>query len=284
MKIERGVLLSDFTTFRIGGYANYFVKAKSVKDVQVAIEEANQLGVSYFILGKGSNTLFDDKGFSGLVILNQITNFVQNDNTFYVGSGYSFPRLGVQTAKLGFTGLEFAAGIPGTVGGAVYMNAGANETDVSKALVSVEYLNEKGIVENLSKEDITFNYRYSSFQDKKGCILTATFQLQAGEEARKKQLQYLKIRGDSQPASDQCAGCIFRNPYIGAAGQLIDELGLKGLSIGGAQISPVHANFIVNKGGGQAKDILALIELIQERAYRYYGVSLKPEIRYIPYE
>jgi UDP-N-acetylmuramate dehydrogenase len=240
--------------------------------------------LSYFVLGKGSNTLFDDRGFNGLIILNKILFCEMEGTQVFVGAGYSFSLLGIQTAKKGFSGLEFASGIPGTVGGAVYMNAGAGGSETCASLIEVLFINEEGELVTLKKEEIEFGYRFSSFQKRKGAIVAAKFQLQAEEGAKEKQRTLLTYRMTTQPYKDLSAGCIFRNPQGGSAGALIEACGLKGKRIGGAAVSPMHANFIVNQGAATAQDVEALAAFVQNTVKKRHGIDLEMEVRRIPYE
>ncbi len=273
LRLQQNRFLSEFSTFGIGGPIRYFAEVASCEEM----EEAFTLGFPVFIVGKGSNCLFDDQGFDGLVILNKIDFCHWNQNRVTVGSGYSFSLLGVQTARKGFSGLEFASGIPATVGGAVFMNAGANGKETCNALESVLYFDGKR--REYKREELAFDYRQSPFQKMNGAILAATFALEENAAARQSQLQIIDYRMKTQPLKDKSAGCIFRNPPGHSAGALIDRCGLKGFTVGGAQISPIHANFIVNRGSATAKDVCTLIHLVQEKVFAQTGVHLEPEIR-----
>lgn len=278
---EKNKRLSSLTTLKVGGVARYFVCVKTVEDFKEAFQECKKRHLPYFILGKGSNTLFDDSGFSGLVILNCIGGKSFVDGICTVGAGYSFALLGVQTARLGCAGLEFACGIPASVGGAVFMNAGANGSEVSDCLVSVDYLTEDGQLLNFKKQDLLFSYRSSSFHQMKGGIVRATFSLTNSKDARKKQLELLSYRKKTQPYREASAGCAFRNPEGNSAGKLIDLCGLKGHCIGGAQVSYLHGNFIINKGGATSCDVQALLAFVQKRVKEKTGILLEKEVRYI---
>lgn len=280
----QGKLLSELTTFGIGGPAKYFTEASSIQEMQEVILAAHKAALPFIVLGKGSNTLFDDRGFNGLVILNKIAFLKWNNNSLHVGAGYHFSLLGAQTARKGFSGLEFASGIPGSVGGAVYMNAGANGGETFDCLTEVEYVNEKGEYLVYSKEKIDFGYRFSSFQKQRGAIVSARFLLRTSEEARQKQLSLIDYRMKTQPYKDKSAGCVFRNPEGGSAGALIDACGLKAAAIGGAIVSPMHANFIVNGGSATAQDIKQLADLVKNVVKEKKGVDLEMEIRSIPYD
>lgn len=275
LQLQQNRSLSEFSTFGIGGPIRLFAEASSYEEM----EEAFRLPMPVLVVGKGSNCLFDDEGFDGLVVLNKIDFCQWEENRVTVGSGYNFSLLGVQTARKGFSGLEFASGIPATVGGALFMNAGANGKETAEALHSVLYFD--GTRRAYSREELSFGYRTSPFQAMKGVILSATFALAPNPAARASQLQIIDYRMKTQPLKDKSAGCVFRNPPGQSAGALIDQCGLKGTQVGGAQISPLHANFIVNTGFAKACDVKELIQLVQERVFKQTGVYLEPEIRFI---
>ncbi len=283
-QLESEKLLSHYSTFGIGGPAKWFTEAHSVDEMQAAIRFSLSRHIPYMILGKGSNCLFDDRGFDGLVILNKIGFCHFNWPFVEVGAGYSFSLLGVQTARNGWAGLEFASGIPGSVGGAVYMNAGACGTETVQCLLEVGYVNESADLVYLNAKDLSFGYRQSSFQNMKGAIVSAKFQLTASDEARKKQLINIEYRTRTQPYGDKSAGCVFRNPSLQTAGTLIQQCDLKGMKIGGAEVSTTHANFIVNKSQAKAQDILDLAVHVKKVVYEKTGVELEMEIRCIPYQ
>lgn len=285
MKIEENKRLDQLCTFGIGGPARYFIEVTTINQMQAAFLFCKTKQLPLFILGKGSNSLFDDRGFNGVVILNKI-NFLEKptEGKFHVGAGYSFSLLGTQTARDGWTGLEFASGIPGSVGGAVFMNAGANGCETCNSLVSIDFMDLDGNITTYRKEELDFSYRHSSFQKMKGAITGATFLLTPSEEARKKQIEIITKRKNSQPLKEMSAGCIFRNPATLGAGALIDQQGLKGLSIGGAKISEIHANFIVNTGAASSQDVMKLIALIKEKIQSETGIPLESEVRCIPFE
>ncbi len=276
--------LSEYSTFGIGGPARYFAEAREVEQMCEMLAYANQASIPIHILGKGSNSLFDDRGFNGLVILNRIDFLSQEENVFTVGSGYSFARLGGVTARGGWSGLEFASGIPATVGGAIYMNAGANGKETADVLAKVGFVTEKGDLIEFEKCALEFGYRSSSFQKKRGAIVEAVFHLIPSDRARTEQKEILGYRLKTQPYGEKSAGCAFRNPEGESAGHLIDEGGLKGIQVGGAAISKTHANFIVNTGGAKTADVLELITEIKETIYREKGILLEEEIRCIPYD
>lgn len=275
--------LKDFCTYAIGGPAQYFLEIHSIEEMQQAIRFCCKEKIPYFILGKGSNVLFDDRGYQGSIFLNKIDFIEENEGIFHVGAGYSFSLLGTQTARKGWSGLEFASGIPGSVGGAVYMNAGANGHETCEYLHSVDYVNESGDLEIIPKQDLVFAYRHSSFQKRKGAIVGATFALNKDTLARQKQIDILNYRIKTQPYGDKSAGCVFANPKGGSAGALIDRSGLKGFSIGGASISTVHANFLINAHAATSQDMLELISHIKLKIKEETDINLETEVRYIPF-
>jgi UDP-N-acetylmuramate dehydrogenase len=282
MQFEQGRLLKDHTTFGIGGPAKYFIEATTIPQLQEIIGYCHRQQLNYLVLGKGSNILFHDSGFEGVVILNKIHFCEQREGEFYVGAGYSFSLLGSQTARKGWEGLEFASGIPGSVGGAVYMNAGANGGETFQCLTEVSYIDERGDLQILPKDKLQWGYRFSSFQNQKGAIAAARFKLIASTEARQKQLKIIDYRTKTQPYGDMSAGCVFRNAAQSSAGALIEQSGLTGFSIGGAEVSTLHANFIVNRNHATAEDVLQLAAHVKKTVFEKTGHDLEMEIRVIP--
>ncbi len=276
LQLQKYRSLSEFSTFGIGGPIQYFVEVSSVEEM----EEAFCLNFPKIVIGKGSNCLFEDKGFDGLVILNKIDFCKWQGAEVVVGSGYSFSLLGVQAARKGFSGLEFASGIPATVGGAIFMNAGANKRETCDSLKSVLFFDGQSRRE-FAREELLFDYRKSPFQKMQGVILSATFSLTPSLEARASQLQIVDYRIKTQPLKEKSIGCIFRNPSGESAGSLIDRCGLKGISVGGAKVSEIHANFIVNHAKASSNDVKQLIQLVQEKVLEHTGVCLETEIRMI---
>jgi len=276
-------LLKDVCTLKVGGPARYFFTAYSEDDLKAAFQRALKDKIPVFVLGKGSNCLFDDRGFDGLVIQNKWSQASIDDTRVWASAGYSFAYLGIKTAKLTLTGLEFASGVPATVGGAVYMNAGANGQDVSKVFKECRILNLDGEFQTLDKSEVIFGYRYTSLQQKPFLICDATFELERDILAAQTQKKILNTRLASQPYDENSAGCFFRNPEGASAGQLIDAAGLKGFSIGDAEVSLKHANFIINRGQATSKDMHELITHVQKRIKETSGIDLKLEVRSVPY-
>ncbi|TYI74491.1 hypothetical protein E1A91_D07G203500v1 [Gossypium mustelinum] len=254
LKFVRGKkLLKDLSTWGIGGPCNYFVQVFHQTHLLSAIRYCREFSIPYVVIGKGSNCLFDDLGFDGCVLLNQIDFLERMEPGVYrAGSGFRFNHLGSLSCNEGFTGLEFAAGIPGTVGGATYMNAGANGQDM----------------------------------DNLAAIVAATFRLERSGSAKKRQQELLKRRRATQPVNERSAGSVFRNPVnLGvSAAELIDKAGLKGCSIGGAMVTNIHANFLVNNGASTSQDMLNLIALVKDKVDSKFGVQLEEEVLYFhPY-
>lgn len=275
LQLQKNRFLSEFSTFGIGGPIADFVEVSTIDEM----EEAFRFKGPKLVVGRGSNCLFDDRGFDGLVILNRIDFCHWHDSEVTVGSGYNFSLLGVQSARNGFSGLEFASGIPATVGGAIFMNAGANGKETCETLKSVLYLSDSK--REYQRSELTFSYRKSPFQSMSGVILSATFALSPLPTARQSQLQIIDYRMKTQPLKEKSIGCIFRNPPGHSAGALIDRSGLKGTEIGGAKVSEIHANFIINYRSASSEDVKQLIRLVQERVFEQTGVYLETEVRMI---
>lgn len=278
--------LSELSTFKIGGPARYFTEVTTIEQMRQVLRFCRENHLRYQLVGKGSNSLFDDRGFDGLVVASRL-DFVEYPTPLQVraGAGYSFSRLGAQTARNGLTGLEFASGIPGSVGGAVYMNAGANGGDVACVLALVDFIDGDGNLQTFARKELTFGYRTSVFQKMRGAIVAATFTLTPDPDARQRQITIVDYRKRTQPYTQPSAGCVFRNPGDGcqSAGALIEQSGLKGMRLGGAQVSDIHANFIVNSGSASAAEVRQLMALVQETVCRKAGVSLESEVLYVPY-
>jgi len=283
MQIQSQCDLSQYSTFGIGGPARYFAQVKTLQELKEACEFAKRKSLAILPLGKGSNILFDDRGFDGLVLHIKLEEITFEGATVTAGGGASFTLLGAKASRQNLGGLEFASGIPGTVGGAVFMNAGANGKETKDSLHSVRYMTFDGKIHCYSRDELTFAYRTSPFQTMEGIIVEATFQLEPTAEARILQKKIVEYRIDTQPYKAKSAGCIFRNPEGNGAGLLIEQSGLKGYKIGGAEVSTKHANFIVNSGNATAKDIEELIKHIRETVQSNTGITLHDEVRRIPY-
>lgn len=285
-KVKENERLSNHTTMKIGGPADLFIEPSSIENLKKAMTVINKHGVNWRAIGRGSNLLVSDKGIEGIVIkLGAGMDRLEIDGTtITVGGGHSLVSLATLISKKGLTGLEFASGIPGSVGGAVYMNAGAHGSDISKILSRAHILFNDGTMEWLSNEEMEFSYRTSVLQNKRpGIVVEAVFDLVTGDRAAiVAQMQKNKdYRKETQPWNFPCAGSIFRNPLPNYAGRLIETAGLKGFSIGGAKISEMHGNFIVNAGNATAADVLALIQHIKDTIYNLYGVEMETEVEIV---
>lgn len=281
LKFLENVALSKYSTFKIGGAADYLVSVTSDLELLEALRFAKSRDLPFMVVGKGSNCLFDDAGFRGLIIINKLMSFEQVGPLFTVGAGYSFSQLGRVTAKSGYGGLEFASGIPGTVGGAVYMNAGANQKETADHLEMVSFVDEEG-AHTVEAKALKFAYRYSSFQENEAVITGASFRLIPFEGAREQQYEIIERRKQTQPLQEPSCGCIFRNPPQDSAGRLIEQAQLKGRELKGVSVSRIHGNFIVNQGQGSSGAVRELVALIREEVRAQFNVELESEVNYVP--
>lgn len=291
--LDVGVVLKDeplykHTTFRVGGPAKLFVKVKDLESLILVIKYCRKHRIKLFVIGRGSNLLFSDKSFQGIIIsLEQFNQYKINGNHVTAQCGVAMIRLAYDCAKVGLSGFEFMGGIPGNVGGGVFMNAGAYNSNIAEVLESVTILNENLELVTLSKDEMDFSYRHSAIQDhKKWIVIEASFVLTTKTVAEVKDLldRRKERRMASQPWSQPSAGSVFRNPEGMSAWKLIDDAGLRGYEIGGAQVSPKHSNFIVNNGYASAKDIYDLIFFVQKQVEEKFSILLKPEVRFINWE
>ena len=285
--VRSNVPLAPLTSFRVGGPAEWYVTPKKLDQLEASFQFAHSEGLPVTLLGAGSNLLISDSGLPGLVIGSRnlrYMNFQQETGLLTVGAGESLPRLAWKAAKMGWQGLEWAVGIPGTVGGAVVMNAGAQGKCIGDILVNAHVMLPNGQIEILSAEDLEYSYRHSKLQGKSVFVAQATFQLQPGENPAVVTAitsENFNKRRNSQPYHLPSCGSVFRNPGPQAAGWLIENTGLKGYQIGNAQVAHRHANFILNCGGATANEILQLIYHVQEQVENQWSFLLKPEVKVI---
>lgn len=273
--------MARHTSFKIGGPADLVVVPEDAEDLKAALAFARSQQLPVFVLGSGSNTLVRDGGIRGMVILPERFQDLEREGTqVTVGAGVRISRLLAFCSKQGLTGLEFLSGIPGTVGGAVWGNAGAWGGATADRLARVQLVTEEGDDLLLGCETIPFAYRFSGFP-KGAVIVRATFALAAGDPTtiRQRISRWLVQRNASQPVEFRSAGSIFKNPPEDYAGRLVDAAGVKGTRIGGAMISEKHGNFFVNLGDARAADVLALVALARERVRATAGIDLELEIR-----
>ncbi|MDJ1476572.1 UDP-N-acetylmuramate dehydrogenase [Bacillus sp. LS15-K4] len=278
--------LARYTTMKIGGPADILIVPKHVASIEKTLQLVKKYKTKWTVIGRGSNLLVSDLGIEGVVIRlgEGLDHLEVEKHRVRVGGGYPLIKLSTLLSRQGLSGLEFASGIPGSVGGAVYMNAGAHKSDISNILSKALILFENGTIDWLTHEEMLFSYRTSVLQKKRpGIVLEAEFQLQVGErEGIVNVMQKNKdYRRETQPWNHPCAGSIFRNPIPYFAGDLIEKAGLRGYQIGGAQISEIHGNFIINTGGASAQDVLSLIALIKQTIKDKFGVEMHTEVEII---
>ena len=293
-KLDVGEMIEDdpmykHTTYKVGGPARIYLKVKDVDSLIKTIKYCGKHRVKYLVIGRGSNLLFSDREYEGLIIsLNECFNEIKvNGSTMIAQAGVPMISLSYQAAKIGLSGFEFMGGIPGSIGGGIYMNAGAYKYDLASVVKTVTLLNEKHEVVTFNNEQMDFSYRHSICQDnRKLIVLEVTFELTAKSPDEIKAVldKRKERRMSSQPWNMPSAGSVFRNPQDKPAWQYIDECGLRGYEIGGAQVSPKHSNFIVNNGYASAKDIYDLIMLVQEKVNEKFGVKLRREVGLINWE
>lgn len=270
------------TSYKAGGCARLVVYPSDTESLVKILEYIKGNNLDYKVFGNGSNILASDDNYNGVIIkltkLNNIT-INEDDGNVSAEAGYNFSLLCNKLSKLGFSGLEFGGGIPGSVGGSVYMNAGAYLCSISDVLVKVDILDEDGNFKTLNKDELDFSYRHSIFMGKNWIILKAYFKLEKsdGEEIMKLVNERKERRISSQPLEYPSAGSVFRNPEGAYAGKLIEECGLKGFTHGGAMISEKHANFIVNRENATSSDIRYLIDLATDKVYEKFNVKLHRE-------
>jgi UDP-N-acetylmuramate dehydrogenase len=282
----RGTLLAEevlapYTTWRIGGPAELLARPADREDLALAIRWASSRGIPWKVLGNGSNLLVRDRGVRGLVLhLRQVLDAILVDGPDLAAeAGVLLPALASRAAALGLAGLEFAAGIPGTVGGAVVMNAGTRDGGLGKVVASVDLLDEYGALQTVPQAECAFGYRTSVFREHPGVVVAASFHLKSEkmEEVQARLADLAARRKERQPLELPSCGSVFRNPEGDAAGRLIEQAGLKGQREGGIEISPRHANFFVNHGGGTADDVLTLVERAEQEVEARFGVRLTRE-------
>ena len=283
-------VLAGHTTFKIGGPAAFWCAPRNAAELRRILQHCRAQGVRVYLLGNGSNTLFDDAGFDGAVVdmrgLNEMKASDADTDLVHIttGAGQTLGRLCSKAQTLGLTGLEFACGIPGTVGGAVYMNAGAYGGELKDVLESVTFLDSDLQLRTLPAADLKMGYRTSLFEENPDwCILSATVVLRHGDGAvvLARMQELLGRRKDKQPLEWPSAGSTFKRPQGAFAGKLIEECGLRGFTVGGAQISEKHCGFVINRGGATCADVVALTEQVSRIVRDKTGFVLEREIRVV---
>lgn len=288
-KIYENVSISKYTTYRVGGICRVMAYPADVSELIKLLKLLKSRNVKYKILGNGSNLLFSDKEYDGFLIklnsFDTLTFF--GNNKIKVGAGYSLIKLSLMAAKKGLTGLEFASGIPGTVGGAVFMNAGAYKSDMGYVVETVKVLTPNLEIINLENKEMNFHYRSSFLQTHRDYVcLEVILKLNVGKREAIEDVirERRERRVASQPLEYPSAGSVFRNPEGGFAGQLIEESGLKGMTKGGAMISDKHANFVINYKDATSSDIKYLIDLAHDTVLEKYNVDMKIEQEFVNWE
>ena len=286
LPVERDVPMSRYTSFRIGGPARRVACPQNREQLVILMGLAQACGAHPFIIGNGTNLLVADEGLDRLIIrtageMNAVKT--AGENMIEADAGISLARLALFAQGEGLTGLEFAHGIPGSLGGAIFMNAGAYGGEMKQVVAEVTVLTEDGI-RRIAAEDCDFGYRHSAFSDGKAVILGAKLRLQKGDPAQigARMAELMKKRKASQPLEYPSAGSTFKRPAGGFAAALIDQCGLKGLTVGGAQVSEKHAGFVINRGGATCADVLALTDQIRDIVREKKGITLELEIKRMP--
>lgn len=285
--------MKHHTTFRIGGPADIFILPKSIEDLELAlgiIREKNRDlkdKIPYMVIGAGSNLLVSDKGIRGIVIkigpgFDEVVVDLET-KTLHAGAGATLTRISKKALEYSLTGLEFAEGIPGSVGGALVMNAGAYGGEISQVLKTVTVLNDLGELITYSNEDMHFRYRHSRFMEERLIAVKATFMLKEGckTQIAQKMNELREQRRSKQPIEMPCAGSIFKRPPDHYVGPMVEQAGLKGYRIGGAEVSKKHAGFIINVGDATCKDVVNLINFVKKTIKEKYNVDLEPEVRVV---
>lgn len=275
--------MSRHTTFRIGGNADYFVKPGNADEVAAVIVVCREYNIPYFILGNGSNLLVSDDGYRGMIIniMDNMDSVTVNDRIITAQAGAMLVRVSVMARDNALTGLEFASGIPGTIGGAVYMNAGAYGGEMKNVVKTVRAIDEYGRIYELDSEKMDFSYRHSIVEERKLIVLEVTLELEHGsrEAIDDRMKELAEARRSKQPLEYPSAGSTFKRPEGYFAGKLIMDAGLRGYSVGGAQVAEKHCGFVINKGGATASDVVELIRDVQHDVDDKFGVTLEPEVK-----
>lgn len=277
--------MSNHTSFRIGGKADIFIKIQTIEDLKFVIKYCKENNIFITIIGNGSNLLVKDNGIRGITIQVDFEDIQikEDENLVIVGSGVKLGALATILQKKSLAGLEFASGIPGTIGGAVRMNAGAYGGEFKQIVESITYIDNQGEINTIKNEEAEFSYRCSKFVNTNDIILSTVLKVQKEDEneIENKMKQYLKSRKEKQPIDIPSAGSTFKRGKDFIAAQLIDEAGLKGYKIGGAQVSQKHAGFIVNTGDATANDVIELTKYVIDKVYEKYGKKLELEIEIV---
>ncbi len=284
IEFERDFSLKENTTFRIGGPADVAVYPKNADETALLLRYFEENHLRYFVLGRGSDILASDKGYRGIILsTKKMNNLSVSENLISAGAGCSMTSVSNLALKEGLSGLEFLHGIPGSIGGGIYMNAGAYGSELSSFVESVTWVDSEGVVRTSSPENLDFSYRHSYFSNHCGIVCSAVLRGVPGnpDEIREIISDLDGRRREKQPLEYPSAGSAFKRPEGYFAGKLIEDAGLKGFSVGGACVSEKHAGFIVNKGGATSADVHGVIEYVTKTVYRQTGITLEPEIQFL---
>ena len=276
--------LSKYTTYKVGGNAKVVAFPNDILCLKELLKLIKEYRIEYKVIGNGSNLLFSSKEYDGIIIiLSNLNEISINNNQLICESGASSIMAAIKASNSGLSGLEFLTGIPGSIGGAVYMNAGAYGNDIQSVINSIKVLNNNLEIVTLTKDMLDFSYRKSLLQEKDYICLEATFDLKSTNKdiILNKINEYKIKRKNSQPLEYPSAGSVFRNPTNNYAGKLIEETGLKGMKIGGAEVSTKHANFIINKDNATPEDIYNLINLVHRKVFEKHNIDLKIEQEFV---
>lgn len=276
------------TTFRVGGNATYFVVPESGEQVKNVIQVCRNYQIPFYVIGNGSNLLVSDEGYSGVIlqICSKMDRYEMEEGKIKVQAGALLTKVANRVSKEGYAGMEFAVGIPGTVGGAVAMNAGAYGGEIKDVITSALVLTKEGEVIRLDKDELNLGYRSSTVIDQEYIVLEAEFQLEKGngEEIKAKCNENTKARMEKQPLEYPSAGSTFKRPEGYFAGKLIMDAGMRGYTVGGAQVSEKHCGFVINKGQATARDVVDVITRVQEKVQNTFGVTLETEVKMIGFK
>lgn len=276
--------MKNHTSFKIGGDADFMVFPKSVEEIKNIISLCKNENVKYMVMGNGSNMLVSDKGIEGVIIkISDSMSYVEiRDEEIYAEAGVLLSTLSHKALDASLSGLEFASGIPGTLGGAVVMNAGAYGGEMKDVITHVGYMDKDGNIQEIKNEDAEFSYRKSIFSENEYIVIYVKMKLFTGErdEIKEKMADFNQRRRDKQPLNLPSAGSTFKRPEGYFAGKLIEDAGLKGYGIGGAKVSEKHSGFIVNYNNATAEDVCKLIAEVQEKVKKRFGVELEPEVKF----
>lgn len=282
-RVRFGELMKKHTSWRIGGPADIYVEPASRGELQLAVSYAHELSIPLTVIGAGTNILVSDEGIRGIVIkIGSGLDWISvNENIIFAEAGAKLSRVASVARDAGLGGFEFSAGIPGDVGGAVVMNAGANGASVGAQVKEILLLNPEGVYFKKTKDEMNFGYRSSALQSELAVVVEAVFSCcRRDKNAINEDMDtYIKKRKDTQPLHSPNAGSVFKNPPGESAGRLIEAAGLKGERVGDAQISLMHANFIINLGAATARDVLMLINKARASVLDRFGIDLKPEVK-----